>query len=167
MYEHCLYGKCDALWLCAGHGAPHELKKLLEHSRPFKEDIDRLYGESDTNAMAQAFSHVKNEYKMTNIKLLLEYGADPNFSLYKGLTPLHMVIHNFFDEGVSLEDTEILVLALLRSESFNVKVKFGRDKKSAYEIVEKKAPTLKCLLQLGHIADKDVNDHVIRLLDRG
>ena len=26
---------------------------------------------------------------------------------------------------------------------------------------------MKCLLQLGHIADKDVNDHVIRLLDRG
>jgi hypothetical protein len=26
---------------------------------------------------------------------------------------------------------------------------------------------LKCLLQLGHIVDKDVNDHVIRLLDSG
>jgi hypothetical protein len=58
-------------------------------------------------------------------------------------------------------------LALLRSERFNVNIKFGKEKKSVYEKVEKKGPTLKCLLQLGHIADKDVNDHVIRLLDRG
>jgi hypothetical protein len=107
---------------------------------------------------------------VTNPKLLLEYGADPNGFIYKGLTPLHMIVSNFLhgEEGyVSLEDTEILILALLRSERFNVKIKFGKEKKSVYEVVGKKGPTLKCLLQLGHIADKDVNDHVIRLLDCG
>ena len=56
---------------------------------------------------------------------------------------------------------------MLRSERLNVKIKFDKEKRSVYETVEKRAPTLKCLLQLGHIADKDVNDHVIRLLDRG
>ena len=35
------------------------------------------------------------------------------------------------------------------------------------EVTDKKAPTLKCLLQLGHISEKNVNDRVISLLDRG
>ena len=132
VYEHAFYGKCDAIWLCARYGAPFELKKLLEHSR---EGLDCLYGEDDTNAMAQAFLHEKPEYIVTNVKLLLEYGADPNAFLhvgqpfkntvtpfYKGLTPLHLVISNFLVGEASLEDTEILMLALLRSEGINVKV---------------------------------------------
>ena len=41
--------------------------------------------------------HVKPEYRVTNVKLLLEYGANPNANLYNGLTPLHMVVSNFLD----------------------------------------------------------------------
>ena len=131
MYEHVYFGKCDATWICARYGAPYELKKLLEHSR---EGLDCLYGKDDTNSMAQAFLHKKPEYRVTNVKLLLEYGADPNAFLhvipknivtpfYRGhLTPLHLVISNFLGDEVSLEDTEILMLALLRSEGINVEI---------------------------------------------
>ena len=41
--------------------------------------------------------HVKPEYRVTNVKLLLEYGANPNVILHKSLTPLHMVVHNFIE----------------------------------------------------------------------
>ena len=81
VYEHYYYGKCGVNWLCAGYGAPHELKKLLEHSR---EGLDCVYGINETNAMAQAFMHDNPEYKVKNVKLLLEYGADPNLIEQKG-----------------------------------------------------------------------------------
>ena len=99
IYEHCRYGKCNALWLCAKYGASSELKKLLEQAKQDQsiKGIDELYGQDDTSAVAQAFKNVKEEYRVTNIKLLLEYGADPNAFLYKGLTPLHMVVSNFLD----------------------------------------------------------------------
>jgi ankyrin repeat protein len=101
MYEHCEYGKCDSIWLCAGFGASYELKKLLEQAKkkPSFKGIDGLYGKNSTSAMAQAFLHVMPEYRVTNIKLLLEYGADPNAFLYQGLTPLHMIVSNFLDNG--------------------------------------------------------------------
>ena len=67
--------------------------------------------------MAQAFVNVKPEYRVPNVKLLLEYGADPNAFLIieksineKGLTPLHLVIYNFMGGAATLEEAEILVL---------------------------------------------------------
>jgi hypothetical protein len=79
------------------------------------------------NAMSQAFLHLKPEYTVLNVKLLLEYGADPNAYLHiepkyrvtpevYGLSPLHLVIARFLGGEASLEDTEILLLTLLRSK---------------------------------------------------
>ena len=91
-YEHCLNGKCNAAWLCAGDGAPNELKKILEHSR---EGLDNYYGKHGTNSLAQAFNHSEPKYKTPNVKLLLEYGANPKEKVYKNLTPLLLIIANF------------------------------------------------------------------------
>ena len=95
-YEHSRYVKFHATWFCAGYGDPNELKKILEHSR---EGLDNFYGEIDTSALAQAFMHEEPKYRVTNVKLLLEYGADPNARLRpcKDLAPLHMVISNFLE----------------------------------------------------------------------
>ena len=94
-YDHCVYGKCDPIWLCAWFGTGVELKKLLEHST---EGIHKFFGEkhqcSPTNALHQALDHRKPEFKLTNVKLLLEYGADPN-CVFKGLTVLHMVLYSY------------------------------------------------------------------------
>ena len=77
--------------------------------------------------MAQAFVNVKPENRAPNAKLLLEYGADPNAFVkkvaiginYQGATPLHMVIYNLIGGKATLEDSEILMLALLRTEGIN------------------------------------------------
>ena len=44
---------------------------------------------------------------------------------------------------------------------------WGKKSYNLQEIFQKKGPTLKCLLQIGPISKKDVNDHVVQLLDRG
>ena len=64
--------------------------------------------------------HVEPKYRVTNVKLLLEYGADANAKSFKGLTPLHMVISNFLEGELSLEDAEIILLTLLRKKDINV-----------------------------------------------
>ena len=124
VYDHCLYGKFHPTWLCARVGAPSELKLLLEDS---SEGLDFCDGEHEMNALTQAFLHLKPEFKVPNVKLLLEYGANPNVYLHVepkyrvvpngfGLTPLHLVIAKFLGGEASLEDTEILLLTLLRSK---------------------------------------------------
>jgi hypothetical protein len=76
---HYKYGKCNAAWLCAKIGTDVELKKLLEYS---KEGLDIKYGEEQRNALQQAFLNFRPEYKLANVKLLCEYGADPNIFLW-------------------------------------------------------------------------------------
>ena len=58
-------------------------------------------------------------------------------------------------------------MALLKSENIILPTKYGPKSKPLQEVVAKKGPTLKRLLQLGPMSKKDANDHVIRLLDRG
>ena len=59
-------------------------------------------------------------------------------------------------------------MALLKSDKIDLKKQNPTSKPNfLQECVQKKGPTLKRLLQLGPMSKKDVNDHVIRELDRG
>ena len=74
VYEYRHFGRIDAKWLCAGYGDPYVLKMLLEDSSL---GINSSYREKYT-IMSQAFVNVKPENRVQNVKLLLEYGANPN-----------------------------------------------------------------------------------------
>jgi ankyrin repeat protein len=59
------------IWLASSLGTVDQLKMLLEHSII---GIDQKFGSLEATALQQA---IANE-QLDNVKILLEYGADPN-----------------------------------------------------------------------------------------
>ena len=177
-YIHCSHGKNNIISLCAGFGTDDEMKKLLAHSN---KGIDQVFEEG--NALHKAIIRCNpidygvQSSKLAIVKTLIDYGADPNV-LIENYAPLHLVLYMLSAKKIygreNQELAEKLVLTLLSAKNIDLQIKMvSADPKEHDNTLldicknEKLPPTFKCLLELGHVAKNDVNEHVVRLLDRG
>lgn len=142
---HCSIGPVNIIWLCSHFGTDDELRKVLEHST---EGIDNIYGEHKSAALHMAMNNLNHEYRLPNIKLLLEYGADPNAIVYSGLAPLHIAVYSFMNKHNTIEYSEKLILILLGRKNINPKVKglYDHSDKTPEDCCDESVPTLKVLL---------------------
>ena len=152
--------KNQAIWHASVKGLTDHLKKLLEHST---ERIDQKFGIEGTTPLHEA----SNLGRLDILKLLLQYGADPNIqSSPSNVTAIFFVVNSFDQGRFNLERAEQLVINLLQAKNIDVNLKDCAGKKPS-DLCKEKAITLKLLLQDGQLSAENANDHVTRLLDRG
>ena len=90
---------------------------LLEHST---EGIDNKLGVPYSNT---ALIEASGRGKLNHVKLLLEYGADPNKQNKYGTTALIHVFSNFNEEKINLDCAEQVLISLLRAEKIDLNLK--------------------------------------------
>ena len=83
------------------------------------------------------------------------------------MAALHFVLYRFNDGDFNLECAEQLLIILLQAKNIDVNIETNESGMKAIDVCEGGTPTLKLLLQNGHLSAENSNDHVTRLLDRG